>query len=34
MHSKVMISDEITLSGPDGAKTSLGFISTLKRFRI
>ena len=24
MHSKVMISDEITLSGPDGAKTSLG----------
>ena len=31
MHSKVMISDEITLSGPDGAKTSLGLS---QRFRI
>lgn len=30
MHSKVMISDEITLSGPDGAKTSLGLSNNLK----
>lgn len=30
MHSKVMISDEITLSGPDGAKTSLGLSQSLK----
>ena len=30
MHSKVMISDEITLSGPDGAKTSLGLSQHLK----
>ena len=30
MHSKVMISDEITLSGPDGSKTSLGLSKDLK----
>ena len=30
MHSKVMISDEITLSGPDGSKTSLGLSQNLK----
>ena len=30
MHSKVMISDEITLSGPDGAKTLLGLSQSLK----
>ncbi len=30
MHAKVMISDEIKLSGPDGAKTSLGLSQNLK----
>ncbi|MDE5978088.1 MAG: tRNA uridine-5-carboxymethylaminomethyl(34) synthesis enzyme MnmG [Turicibacter sp.] len=30
MHSKIMISDEVTLSGPDGAKTSLGLSQNLK----
>jgi len=30
MHAKVMISDEIKLSGPDGSKTSLGLSKSLK----
>lgn len=30
MHSKVMISDEVTLSGPEGAKTNLGLSQNLK----
>ncbi|MGL4335908.1 MAG: tRNA uridine-5-carboxymethylaminomethyl(34) synthesis enzyme MnmG [Turicibacter sp.] len=30
MHSKVMIGDEVTLSGPDGSKTSLGLSQSLK----
>ncbi|MCL1950159.1 MAG: tRNA uridine-5-carboxymethylaminomethyl(34) synthesis enzyme MnmG [Turicibacter sp.] len=30
MHSKVMISDEVTLSGPEGAPTSLGLSQSLK----
>ena len=30
MHSKVMISDEVTLSGPEGAPTTLGLSQSLK----
>ena len=30
MHSKVMISDEVTLSGPEGSKTNLGLSQNLK----
>jgi len=30
MHSKVMISDEVTLSGPEGAPTTLGLSKSLK----